>query len=174
MVRKLAFLVPILLVAPLDLGARPPIQHDEPVLHVAPGPGETATVKGLKLSARIVSKPGRPLVIAMKAVNPLSTRVEVPVALQVMEEPASPPMARMAPMPRERAVRTLEVALGPGETLEQKITFKKVRRPRVKRSKHGFRTSASLFARVLTIKAKERPAPAAAPVPQRRVAQLDR
>jgi hypothetical protein len=122
MLRRAAYLVPIILVASVEINARPPVQT-EPGLRQAPAPGAPVRAAGLRLTGALVSKPGQPVVVAIRGDNPLDTPLDARVEVRVMERPASHMMARMVPMPRERAHRTVEVALGPHETLDHQVRF---------------------------------------------------
>lgn len=122
MLRRAAYLVPIILVASVEINARPPVET-EPGLQQAPAPGAPARVAGLRLTGELVSRPGQPVVVAIRGDNPLDRPVDARVEVRVMERPASHMMARMVPMPRERAHRTVEVALGPHEALDHQVRF---------------------------------------------------
>ena len=127
MLKRLVILVPLLVVAPVAINALPPGVSS---VKVAPAPGETGEVKGLELSARVVSKPGRTVVVAVRAKNPLDCAVATRVKVRVMHQPPSHPMSRMVSLPRERAAEVIHVALKPGQTLERRLRFASVRVPR--------------------------------------------
>ncbi len=129
MLRKVVFLLPVFMVATLDLGARAPVLKDPPA---APKPG-TGSADGLILEAKVEGKPGHAAVLCFNAKNPTDDALETDVEVALMEAPPSSPMARMVPMPRERARRIVHVALGPGESMEKRFTIAKVKMPRAKK-----------------------------------------
>jgi len=127
---RAAYLVPIFLLASLDLDARPP---QGLVVKAAPAPGAPARVKGLTLTGELMGEPGKPVVVAIRGQNPLDEPVTTLVRVRVMEQPASSMMARMVPMPRERASQVVEVAMGPHEKLDHRVTFESLVRPNTKK-----------------------------------------
>ncbi len=129
MFRRVVFLVVVFMGAALDLGARQPASGDpEP----APEPGK-AEYHGLKLEASVEGKPGQAAVLCFRAHNPTDEAMEADMEVALMESPPSSPMARMVPMPRERARRAVHVALGPGERMEKRFTIDDVKLPKKKK-----------------------------------------
>lgn len=129
MYRRVVFLVVVMMMAALDIGAKPPVLDD---LEAAPEPGK-GEAAGLKLKATVQGEPGAAAVLCLQVHNPTDQAVEADVEVALMEQPASLPMARMVPMPRERARRVVHVALGPGEKMEERLTIDKVKLPEKKK-----------------------------------------
>jgi hypothetical protein len=131
--KRVSILVPIFCLAPLALNAR---SVTKPIV-AAPASGKAGVVKGLKISSRIVSKPGEKVVVAVKVQNPLQRRIATNVRVAVMERPAMHPESRVARMPFVRQAEDVHVTLAPGESLEKRIAFSKVTMPKRARAKKG-------------------------------------
>jgi hypothetical protein len=119
--RLLALLVPVLLVAPVDLGAR--AKGSDLDLRIAPKLGKARTIDQVKVGASILKRDGETLYVMVTGDNPGKVIVEREMEVQVVERPPSSPMARMEPMPIKRSSQTVTIVLGPGQKIQKEITF---------------------------------------------------
>ena len=116
----LSFTVTVLLVTPWVINAKSSAPLED--LQIAPAPGQTAVVAGLKVTSKVIKHDASTATLQLTASNETRARISTEVSAALMARPEVSPMARMVPMPRELSHNTVALDLAPGETITRTIT----------------------------------------------------
>lgn len=120
----LSFLLTLGVGAPLALTAE---GADGPEIQVAPRFVDTAAVASLDLRATVVRSTSRLVEIRVTGKNGGDEAVDAKVEVVARRSGPGSEMARMAPRPEIVARRSISVHAGPGETIDQVVTFDKLK-----------------------------------------------
>ena len=120
--RTVLYLLPLLLVAPLELDALPPSGPEGPVAP-APALGVTVPMGGIRVAASITSRTKDSVTVEVRAENPTPAPAKARFTVQVVESPEVSPMARMVPIPRVRVSEIEAVALEPGQVRQHTLAL---------------------------------------------------